>query len=1078
MKKAIIISLLYAVACGGRADEPYTFVRPPDPWPGPTGAVVYVEGEDFIVDGDGWEVQTMRRRNYGEWAAARMQVLSGRYAGDTEPFRSVVVPENGDYLLWVRFSRWPADVAAQRGPFRVSVEQDGRIVAETVFDEDPFDQPYNRPVYTTVLVWGASTSSVPLQAGTATIRLAKVGPERVRPQTRRVDCVLLTTDAGYEPDERDFAPQTYVRFRPESASIDEGYFQIFMRFMRRPWFHHIAVDRQGVHRSTRSRPDNFFRVGEETPWVNLSRHLYSDSPAKCTVQFTARYPSAAEAADYSMDFAPLPDPSAIVKTLRREGSGGRMQMTVPPDLSGDEMPMADIEYAEAHLEMVSKLPPVEFGRRATRFPLTVARRASDSGNTPGVADIELKAKELIGFNGLRNPTTEHDLSYGLRFGRRGQQIWFMKDGGYNNPDIERMTARIKQGAESFRAMPESERERVKYIRLMDEASATRLRTMADRELDQQTFRQWLKDRDLGPDALGVASEDDIRLVADRDVEPSELYYWSQRFRTWTVANFFLRARRIIAEHYPEGADALVTQNYSDGAVYHANMYSQGNDYYVWFKELQALGIAKSADWVNHGSTWQLCGWNAALMRSATRYHGQPIVTPVISSFGRRPLDVKLKSMSNIAQGSKLLFFYDYAPIYRTNSSVFGHLPEILAAIAEIIREVGAAEDLLMEAMPRRAETAILYSIPYDIWNVGHDNSLGHERMFTYLALRHAQIPVDIISDDDVFETGLEGYRTIYAFGEQVNALALQPLAEWVREGGTLVLSPGALSADEYNRPADGLDAGLGLERGEADLLQRFWHASRLACERLKSHGSVTLTGGTNETVVPILSRFQTFSLPEEGADVLALFEDGEPAAASLPVGEGRVFMNGFLPAVAYMQAAYNHYAVGEGAETVGDLGEEDFTESRARGPAADDMVAPLAYVARAMAATSYDPDMSDPDAIRIPRSRYSACPFAYSPELRRFIVAPALEAGGQRPVRTDHPVIEATFMESDEGWVVPLANYTGAPLDKVAVTIEPGRPCGPVFSSREGELQARKQGNAIVLSLPLESTDFLYAFWE
>ena len=38
MKKAIIISLLYAVACGGRADEPYTFVRPPDPWPGPTGA--------------------------------------------------------------------------------------------------------------------------------------------------------------------------------------------------------------------------------------------------------------------------------------------------------------------------------------------------------------------------------------------------------------------------------------------------------------------------------------------------------------------------------------------------------------------------------------------------------------------------------------------------------------------------------------------------------------------------------------------------------------------------------------------------------------------------------------------------------------------------------------------------------------------------------------------------------------------------------------------------------------------------------------------------------------------------------
>src|SRR6185312_8878041 len=94
-----------------------------------------------------------------------------------------------------------------------------------------------------------------------------------------------------------------------------------------------------------------------------------------------------------------------------------------------------------------------------------------------------------------------------------------------------------------------------------------------------------------------------------------------------------------------------TQNYSDGAVYVGNMYSQGNDYFMWFKN-KALDMAFSEDWTNGGSTRELCGWNVALMRAATKYHHQPIGLYDITSFGRAPLEVKLKAYSDIAEGAK------------------------------------------------------------------------------------------------------------------------------------------------------------------------------------------------------------------------------------------------------------------------------------------------------------------------------------------------------------------------------------------------------------------------------------------
>ena len=58
----------------------------------------------------------------------------------------------------------------------------------------------------------------------------------------------------------------------------------------------------------------------------------------------------------------------------------------------------------------------------------------------------------------------------------------------------------------------------------------------------------------------------------------------------------------------------------------------------------------SEDWSNGAATFETCGWNVALLRAATRRHGQPIRMYCISSYGRRPLDVKLKALTDISEG--------------------------------------------------------------------------------------------------------------------------------------------------------------------------------------------------------------------------------------------------------------------------------------------------------------------------------------------------------------------------------------------------------------------------------------------
>ena len=63
---------------------------------------------------------------------------------------------------------------------------------------------------------------------------------------------------------------------------------------------------------------------------------------------------------------------------------------------------------------------------------------------------------------------------------------------------------------------------------------------------------------------------------------------------------------------------------------------------------------------------------------------------------------------------------------------------------------------------------------------------------------------------------------------------------------------------------------------------------------------------------------------------------------------------------------------------------------------------------------------------------------------------------------------------------MPLANYTGSPFEHLTVLLRASdRPFGEVRSSRQGILKAETVEKGVIrVTLPLESTDMVYAAWK
>lgn len=526
-----------------------------------------------------------------------------------------------------------------------------------------------------------------------------------------------------------------------------------------------------------------------------------------------------------------------------------------------------------------------------------------------------------------------------------------------------------------------------------------------------------------------------------------------------------KATRIIEEAYGRSFPTLV--NFSDGAVYHANFCGQGIDYFELL-DADDQNAIWGEDWANNSSTYQCGAFNVALMQAAARKRGQTIGHYLIAHAGQTPWDIKTKAVAETARGVRLWMNFAYGPNWSSHeggptwrSHLWHHRPDLWTANAEISREIGAVEDWLVTAKPAPAEVAILYSSSSDIWTMQSNVAFGHDRMHTWLALTHAQTPVDIVPEREMER--LDQYKVCYLSGPNLTRAAAAKLRTWVESGGTLWLTAGAASRDEFNRPLETLVSLLPAERGELTSPEPYNNSGKFlsylnACD--------TVTWG--DQPLEVLSVMQSLkSRGSESTEVLATFNDGQPAAISGRIGQGNVIVTGFLPALSYIKPALLARRPLEQQADTERLAKEKLAEARAASANADQPLATNATVSAPSTASS----LASADRELLDRSHN---PWRYPAGIRDRLLTPVRSAKLAPSLTCDTPLIDAVELRCEQGVLIALSNHTLQPLDRIELRLKTDKPVTRVESARHGPISfERLDGSLIRVGLPLEASDFV-----
>jgi hypothetical protein len=254
------------------------------------------------------------------------------------------------------------------------------------------------------------------------------------------------------------------------------------------------------------------------------------------------------------------------------------------------------------------------------------------------------------------------------------------------------------------------------------------------------------------------------------------------------------------------------------------------------------------------------------------------------------------------------------------------------------------------------------------------------------------------------------------------------------------MSAGAGQFDEFNRPLDTFDKLLPATRGKLQTPQAVVNGG-ISIARLKPLGAVTQGNAT----IQILAWQQSFDnlKPSNQVRVIARFKDGKPAALDVKVGKGQIVAQGYLPALDYIYEALTARTKHE--------------EAQPDEPNTADTGIP-----------------TEQDVVHLDPSQKSYNPWEYPAKVRDAIVAPALAANLDLPVKCSVPLVDAVYMTSDKGVVIPLANYTLMPIKAMTLTLAVDHTPSEVRSVHQGVLKTtRVDDKHIRVTLPLECTDYI-----
>ena len=157
-------------------------------------------------------------------------------------------------------------------------------------------------------------------------------------------------------------------------------------------------------------------------------------------------------------------------------------------------------------------------------------------------------------------------------------------------------------------------------------------------------------------------------------------------------------------------------------------------------------------------------------------------------------------------------FTYYCLGFHAGWSEWADVPEKLIPLGRCSKMLRDAAPFLLGQRRGKADIAMLLSESTDIWRSEGDwkhflrRGSKSEMRGDYYALRFSGYRVDFVREHMIEDGFLDGYKVLWATMDNLNRVCMKKVLDWVKAGGTLVLTPGALTHDEGDDPVVTFDA--------------------------------------------------------------------------------------------------------------------------------------------------------------------------------------------------------------------------------------------------------------------------------
>lgn len=1044
------------------------------------------EAEEFEVQ-RGWRVVPYGENYFastfaitflsrGACLCAPEQIFRGQEAIATQV---IDVPNSGRFRVLARYEQ-PYDFSVE---FKVEVLQSGKVVYSRPFGRlaSPKYWAFQKGKQAAMkrwfwgggdnIVWEAG-DAVELQRGKATLRLI-AGPQvdgeepRAKAARRHVDVICLTNDeAGFAAQEK-----TLVNYLPfDGWLVQDGdlfvrvtnpadglgpcapIIQMYTSGQHSPWWvhkrdcpvttlvrggridsetsyryagpHSHSVDASRLAKKLNKADvdailaDQYLQPGETSgwapmgqvldalhvsKWVPLAEYQPADSqPLSNPKRKHKRKRSPSAQVDLILEFA-IPDGQGGLKPIKRARVKGQSGYPVSPitfEMPGNVLADPTIRTQREALswldEQISRWP--KKGRPPKRLPIYGIMGFSGVMNEEGeTGRLATKVALALGDNTMTPLISRHADSFDVPKRRTALAV------GHWKADVDA----VKKSCDTAEA--NGTLDQIRLVSYGDE------HYIPPAKIDDEQFANWLKKKGV---RLSAAAE-----VTSDPAAP--LFYYSQLcafekgVESWAAATKYLADRT--------KGQTLAGINY--GPASH-NMVDELN--FVRAFKQQGVNLAWSEDyvWQMPEFSVQVTGYRVSGFRAGAKYHRTPILMYIMPHRpGNTPRDVRLSYYTAIAHGASMINFYCATPsaVGITENYIATKDVEMFRTVHDLCREAGVFEDYVLDGNVRPARVALLLSSVDDIRNPSSLQKGGYTnagRKAIYYALRHAQVPVDFINEDDLIEGTANDYQLVYVTQEYLHSNAIRALRKWVESGGTLVAMCGGGFRNEFNQLNPEASELYGVKNQSIlkdDRYDVFQFKQDLPSYKSLDTASWRSSDGKTDKVAVIL--WKQSLTPSDGREI-GTYGDAKTAVVQKLHGKGKVVLFGFMPALTYLKSGLPLRPWDRGST------DEAFCH--------------------------YLPTSMDKD-------------------LRAAIVDDFLPPEFVRPVECSETLVESTCIDTTRPrrMAVPLMNYTGKRIEQLTVQINGLSSAKRVRSVEQGVLKPRFEDSVMVVSLPIAITDML-----